>query len=305
MKKNVAAILVSILITTGISAQELNCTVVVDADMVENQERRIFTDMETAFAQFLNNRKWTDDNFEPEERIRCQLIIGIKSQPSVGSFSATAQIQSVRPVYNTNLETSTLALTQNYADQDWQFEYTESQPLDFNINNFTNNITSILAYYAYMIIAMDYDSFSSLGGTQYYEQAFTIVNNAQQTGRPGWQQFVNPPRNRYWLIENLMNPQFRDLRKGFYEYHRLGLDKFLSNPDEARSTILEVLKKLQTAYKSRQNSFLIILFMYAKSNELISIFSEGDINVRRQAYEILIEVDPTKADEYQQILQGG
>jgi hypothetical protein len=305
MKKFVATLFISIFIIAGLSAQELNCSVIVNADMVENQERRIFTDMETAFSQFLNNRKWTDNNFEPEERIRCQMIIGIKRQPSVGSFLATVQIQSVRPVYNTNLETSLLALTQNYADQDWQFEYTESQPLDFNINNFTNNITSILAYYAYMIIAMDYDSFAKLGGTPYYEQAFTIVNNAQQTGRSGWQQFVNPPRNRYWLIENLMNPQFRDLREGFYQYHRLGLDKFLSNPDEARATILEVLEKLQTAYQSRQNSFLIILFMYAKSNELINIFSEGDINVRRQAYEILIEVDPTKADDYQQILQGG
>lgn len=287
------------------SAQELNCTVIVNAEMVENQERRVFTDMETAFAQFLNNRKWTDHNYEPEERIRCQLIVGIKSQPSVGSFTATVQIQSVRPVFNTNMETRLLALTQNYADQDWQFEYTESQPLDFNVNNFTNNITSILAYYAYMIIGLDYDSFSKLGGTPYFEQAFTIVNNAQQTGRAGWQQFVNPPRNRYWLIENLMSPQFREVREGIYEYHRLGLDKFLSNPDEARQTVLGVLQKFQTAYQARQNSFLIILFMYAKSNELINIFSQGDINVRRQAYEIMIEIDPTKTDEYQQVLQGG
>lgn len=305
MKKYLVFLLFFIGWVAEVTAQELNCTVIVNADMVENQERRVFTDMETAFSQFLNNRKWTDHNFEPEERIRCQMIIGIKSQPSVGSFTATVQIQSVRPIYNTNMETRVLALTQNYADQDWQFEYTESQPLDFNVNNFTNNITSILAYYAYMIIGLDYDSFSKLGGTPYFEQAFTVVNNAQQTGRGGWQQFVNPPRNRYWLIENLMSPQFREVREGIYEYHRLGLDKFLSNPDEARQTVLGVLKKFQTAYQARQNSFLIILFMYAKSNELINIFSQGDINVRRQAYEILTEIDPTKTDEYQQILQGG
>ena len=195
-------------------------------------------------------------------------------------------------------------ISQNYADEDWQFEYTESQPLDFNINSFTSNISSILAFYAYMIIGMDYDSFSELGGTPFYEKALTIVNNAQQTGRKGWQQFVSPPRNRYWLIENIMSQQMRPVREGIYQYHRLALDQFLTDPGQSRETILDVLKKIQAANKVRPNAFLITLFLYAKSNELVNIFTEGDIQVRRQAYEILVELDPTRTDKYQQILDS-
>jgi len=291
-------------IATASYSQELDCSVIVNSDRVQTTEKSIFRDMEVSFAQFLNDRKWTDHVYEPNERIKCQLIIGIDNMPSIGNFNATVQIQSVRPVYNTNLETRVLALTQNYADQDWQFEYTESQPLDFNINSFTNNITSILAYYAYIIIGLDYDTFTSMGGNPYFEQALTIVNNAQQTGRNGWQQFVTPPRNRYWLIENLMNPQIRPLREAIYEYHRLGLDQFLDKSDQSRETILGVLEKIQSVYKVRPNSFLVTLFLYAKSNELINIFSQGNMQLRRRAYDILVQVDPTKTTEYQEIVSN-
>ena len=289
-------------VSFSVSAQELDCTVIVNAERAQTTEKAVFQDMELAFAQFLNDQKWTDDNFAPEERIKCQLIIGINNMPSISSFDATVQIQSVRPIFNTNHETSLLAMTQNYADEDWQFEYTESQPLDFNINSFTSNISSILAFYAYVIIGIDYDSFSPLGGTPYYERALTIVNTAQQTGRKGWQQFVSPPRNRYWLIENLMSQQMRPVREGIYDYHRLALDQFLTDPDNSRKTILDVLKKMQAANKVRPNAFLVTLFLYAKSSELVNIFSEGDVQLRRQAYDILVELDPTKTDKYQQIL---
>jgi hypothetical protein len=290
--------------TTSLYAQELECVVQVNADRVQTSDREIFRDMENEFSQFLNDRKWTNDVFAPEEKIKCIIIIGIERMPSIGQFTATVQIQSVRPVFNTNLETRVLALTQNYADADWQFDYTESQRLDFNENAFIDNLTSILAYYAYIIIGMDYDSFSRMGGTPYFEKAFTIVNNAQQSGNSGWQQFVTPPRNRYWLIENLNSPQFRPIREGIYEYHRLGMDTFHENPDESRKVILEVLKKVEQVNTVRPNSYLVTLFLYSKWNELVSIFSKGDMDVRRQAYEILIKVDPTRTDKYQAILKN-
>lgn len=283
----------------GLYSQELNCNVIVNADRVQSTERRVFTDMETAFAQFLNNRKWTDDDFGNEERINCNLVITIEEMPSVGNFRATVQVQSARPAYNTNYE----SLLLNFADRDWQFEYTESQPLEFNDNTFENNITSMLAYYAYIILGLDYDSFEELGGTRYFETARRVVNNAQQSNRPGWQQF-DSNRNRFWLVENLMSPQMQPIREGYYTYHRQGLDTFIQNPDESREKILGVLKDVKKANDARPNAILVITFLDAKSNELVNVFSKGDIQVRRDAYEILRELDPTKTDKFKSIISN-
>lgn len=293
-----------IVLSAGLRAQELDCRVIVNSERAQTTERDIFRDMEKAFAQFLNERQWTNDAFEPREKIKCQLIIGIDAVNSATSFSATVQVQSVRPVFNTNLETSLLSLTQNYADKDWQFEYSESQPLDFNENIFSSNITSILAYYAYMIIGLDYDSFSRLGGNPYFEKAMQIAMTAQQSNRTGWQQFVSPPRNRYWLIENMMNPQLRPVREAVYEYHRLSLDLFLDDADESRKVALEALKKIQKANSTRPNSFLVTLFFYSKSSEISNLFSEGDLGIRREAYTLLTELDPTNTDKYRKIIQS-
>ena len=183
-------------------AQELNCRVIVNAQQVQTTERAVFAEMETEFAQFLNTTKWTPDDFEEEEVIKCNLVITISDMPSIGVFQASVQVLSSRPVYGTGYE----SVVMNFADRNWDFEYVQSQPLRFNENTFTDNITSMLAYYAYMIIGYDYDTFSELGGTPHYERAFRIVNNAQQSNYPGWQQF-NSVRNRYWLIENIQNPQ--------------------------------------------------------------------------------------------------
>lgn len=303
MKQLLFLVFPILLVGTAYS-QELDCRVVVNAERAQTTEREIFRDMELAFTQFMNERKWTNHVFRTNEKIKCQLIVGIESAPTINSFSATVQIQSVRPVYQTNLETSVLALTLNYADKDWQFEYSESQPLEFNENAFTNNITSILAFYAYLIIGMDYDTFSNLGGNPYFEKAMNIAMTAQQTNRPGWQQFASPPRNRFWLIENLMNPQMRPIREGLYEYHRLVLDNFMQNPDEGRKQALEVLKKVQKADSSRPNSYLVTLFLYSKSIELANMFSDGDMAVRREAYTILTSMDPTNTDRYKKIIGG-
>jgi len=304
MNKCLILLIIIVGLVYPMRAQELECTIQVNSDRITTSDREIFRDMENEFSQFLNDRKWTNDVYAPEERIKCTMIIGIDRMPSIGSFSATVQIQSVRPVYNTNLETRLIALTQNYADSDWEFDYTESQRLDFNENGFLDNLTSILAYYAYIIIGMDYDSFSKLGGTPYFERAFNIVNNAQQSGNTGWQQFVTPPRNRYWLIENLNSPQFRPLRESIYEYHRLGLDQFHDKPDDSRKIILEVLKKLQQVNEVRPNSFMITLFLYSKWNEIVNIYSEGDMQIRREAFNILSKIDPTRLDKYQSILSN-
>lgn len=283
----------------GAAAQELNCKVTVNAQQVQTTERRVFTDMELAFSQFLNGRKWTNDAFRQEERINCNIIINIEEMPSVGNFKAAVQVLSARPVYNTAYET----LLFNFADRDWQFDYTESQPLQFNENAYNSNITSMLAYYAYIILGMDYDSFSRLGGTPYFERAWQVVNNAQQSGMIGWDQFGNN-RNRYWLTENLLNAAMVPLRESYYDYHLKGMDIFQEKPDEARASILETLKKVQQVKAIRPNSIYPISFMDAKLDELVNVYSRGDAGIRRQAYDILSKLDPGETDKLQAILKN-
>lgn len=287
------------LVANPLLGQELNCNVIVNAERVQTTERRIFSDMEAAFSQFMNNRKWTDDTYSNEERINCNLVITVEEMPAVGNFKATVQVQSARPAYNTNYE----SLIFNFADRDWQFEYTESQPLEFNENTFTNNITSMLAYYAYVILGLDYDSFEELGGTAHYESARQIVNNAQQSNSPGWQQF-DSSRNRYWLVENLLNAQMGPVREGLYNYHRHGLDTFIQDPDKSREVVLEVLKGVEKANSARPNSILVITFLDAKSDELVNIFSKGNMQVRREAYDILRDLDPTNIDKFKTIISN-
>ena len=272
------SLLVFICLAVGLKAQELNFTVNINADVVQTTERGIFKEMKFSFERFLNDTKWTDDRFKQEERIKCSLLLTIQDQPSIGRFTANAQIQVIRPVYGSTYETLLL----NFADRDWDFQYTPSQPIIFNENNFTSNLSSLLAFYAYIALGMDYDSFSSLGGDKYYESAINIVNNAQNSGRTGWGQFQSR-RNRYWLIENLIiNNQYQPVREAIYEYHRMGLDQFQEVPDESRKAFLEAIKNLQQVNRIIPNSILIIAFLDAKNDEITNIFSQGDMSVRRE-----------------------
>ncbi len=279
--------------------QELNCQVIINSDRVQTTEKRIFRDMEVAFTQFMNNTHWTNDVFLPQERINCNLNITIERQPSIGSFNATVQVQSVRPIYDTNYE----SLILNFADRDWQFEYTEAMPLEYNENTFNNNLVSMLSFYAYIILGMDYDSFGKLDGDPFFTIAQNIVTLAQPSNRVGWQAFENN-RNRYWLSENLNNQQMESIREGIYTYHRQGLDRFITDPDKARNQILEVLKNIQEIKNIQPNAILIISFFDAKTDEIIKIFSEGNMQVRRQAYDILAETDPTQTEKYKSIIEN-
>jgi hypothetical protein len=278
-------------------SQELNCRVSVDARQIQSTERRIFEDMETAFGQFMNNQKWTNDEYDLEERINCNLIITLESQPSIGNYTATVQVLSARPIYGSAYESVLL----NFADRDWAFEYTESQPLQYNDNTFISNITSLLAYYAYLIVGFDYDSFEKLGGDPYFNKAWQVVLSAQQSGFTGWDQF-NSIRNRYWLAENIINPQLKPLRESLYTYHRVAMDQFIEKPDEARKSMLEILKEIQKINKIKPRAILTISFMDAKAKEISNILSNGNLTVRRESYAILQEVDPSRGEEYNKII---
>jgi len=294
------SILFLIFFSLQASAQELNALVTINVGpKIQTTDRNVFRDMKTAIQQFLNSRKWTNDAFQTHEKINCSLLININEMPSIGVFSASVQVQSARPVYNSNYT----SLLLNFADRDWEFEYIESQPLEYNDNTYMNNLTSMLAFYAYLIIGMDYDSFSELGGTPHFQKALNVVNNSQSSNRPGWQA-LGGNRNRYWIIENILNSQLTDLRKAIYSYHRLGLDTFEKTPDQSREIILKGLKDIKKVRDINPNSILVISFFDAKSKELGNIFSDGVITARREAYDLIVTMDPSNRSSYEKIIKN-
>ncbi len=277
-------------------AQELNCKVTVNADQIQTSDRSVFKDMERSIAAFLNSRKWTNDIYKPYEKINCSIFLNISQMPAIGSFKANAQITAARPIYNTNYETVIF----NFADREFEFEYIESQPMEYNDNSYINNLTSMLAFYAYTILAIDYDSFSELGGSPYVQKMLTVVNNSQSSSHPGWIA-LGSNRSRFALMDNMTNAQMVDIRKNTYKYHRLALDNFDKSQDQSREQILDVLRTVKKVWVINPTAILIVSFFDAKANELASIFTDANLNVKREAYDILTSLDP-KRTVYQKII---
>jgi len=297
MRKLIFYILLT-LTATQTRAQELNFKVTINADQIQTSDRAVFKDMERSFANFLNSRKWTTDSYKNFEKLNCALFININRMPSIGSFVANVQITSARPVFNSNYETVLF----NFADREWEFEYIESLPLEYNDNTYMTNLTSMMAFYAYIVLAMDYDSFSELGGNPYIQKALTVVNNAQSSNNTGWAA-LGSTRNRYALVENLNNGQLAEIRKGYYQYHRMALDTFDKDPDKSREIVLNILKNIKKIWAVYPNAIMVVSFFDAKATELVNIFSEGNLSVRREAYDILTSIDP-KRNIYQKIISN-
>jgi hypothetical protein len=286
---------------SALQAQELNFSVIINSDRSRFQNTDIFNQMKNNFQQFLNGRSWTDDEFRPEERIKGNLLITINEVPQVGVYNATVQIQVVRPVYGTNYE----SLIFNYADRNWTFEYIESQPLEFNRFTFLNNISSLLAFYAHIALGIDYDSFSNRGGNPYFEVANDIVNNAQQSGRPGWVQNPNDRRSRYWLINDIfVSPIYSPIRDAYYLYHRQGMDLIQVDAETAYKNILEAIKLVAEANKLQPNGIFTISFMDAKSDEISQILKNAPFEIKEEAVKLLLNVDPNNAKKYNELLKS-
>jgi hypothetical protein len=299
MIKILNLLFVLLLVSATLWAQELNCTVNINSAQVQTSDRGIFRDMKTSIEQFLNQRKWTNDNFKVYEKINCSMLITITKMPSIGNFQASVQIQSARPIFNTSYS----SLVFNFADRDWEFDYIESMPLEFNDNTYTTNLTSLLAVYAYLILGVDYDTFSELGGTPFFQRAQQVVLNARQSNRPGWDG-LGSTRNRYWIVENYNNTQMTEMRKAFYAYHRLGLDTYETDPEKSREVILKGLKEVKKVRDVNPNSILVVSFFDAKSKELANIFSEGLLPPRREAYDIITNIDPSNRAAYEKMIKN-
>ena len=281
------------------SAQELNCQVSINHSQVQTQDIRIFQTLQKAIYEFMNNRRWTDRVFKTEERIECSIFITVKKKEG-DIFQASIQVQSRRPVFNSAYNSTLL----NHIDKDFNFEYTEYAPLDFQLSSYTSNLTSVLAFYAYIIIGMDFDTFGDHGGTPYFNKAQQIVNNAQNARETGWKSFESQ-KNRYWLIENLLNGSYDDLRTFMYRYHRLGLDLMYDKQSKARAEILNDLQLLTKVYRARPGLYVLNILMEAKRDEFIGIFSEAPPNEKARARNFLMEIDPAHGADYQKMVKGG
>ncbi len=278
-------------------AQELNCKVQVLSQQVQGTDKRVFTTLQTAIFEFMNNKKWTTDAFKLDERIDCSILINVTERPSTDVFIATIQVQSRRPVFKSSYNSVLL----NYNDNDFQFTYLENQPLEFNENQFTSNLTSVLGFYAYMIIGMDYDTFSPSGGTNYLQKAQNVVNNAQSASEAGWRAFESN-KNRYWLITNMLDAPFVNIRECMYNYHRKGLDEMVTNKEGGRANILEALESLRKVHQARPLSFAMQVFFNAKSDEIINIFSGAFADEKSKVMTLLNDIDPTNSNKYQKIM---
>jgi hypothetical protein len=262
-------------------------------------EKQIFEQLQKSIFEFMNNTRWTKDNFTVNERIDCSVLINVTQKLSADDYMATIQIQSRRPVY----KSSYFSPTVNYIDENFVFKYQQFQQLEFNLNTFQNNITSVLAYYAYIIIGNDYDTYSNLGGTEYFQKAQLIVTNAQSAAESGWKSFESQ-KNRYWIVENALQPVFQPIRECMYKYHRLGLDIMFDKADDGRKEILKSIDLLSGVYKNRPASFAMELFFDAKVTEVVNIFSKGNPDEKTKAVEILTTVDPANSNKYFKIQEN-
>jgi hypothetical protein len=298
-RKLVAIFILLASLTLQSAAQELRCNISVSAERIQGANRNLFRTMQTDLYEFMNNRRWTDHQYTQEERIECNIFIRLEEQISVDEFRGTIQIQAKRPVFNSSYETTIL----NIKDNDFHCKYVEFQPLEFNETSNRDNLTNILAFYAYVILGFDYDSFSREGGSPYFEKAQAIVNNSQNAREKGWKAFENES-NRYWLIENIMNRSYSAMRETYYSYHRMGLDQLADKTEEGRAAIAESLRGVQQVFRRRPSTYILRIFFDAKSDELVNIFSKSYPDERNRVVAILNEVDPSNGSKYQRIMES-
>jgi hypothetical protein len=280
--------------------QELNCNVQVSAQKIQGSNRQMFENMQRDIYEFMNNTVWTNHVFSYSERIDCNILINITNQLSADEFSGTIQVQLKRPVYNTTYNSTIL----NFIDNNFRFRYVEFQPLEFDPTIHRSNLVSVLAYYAYLILGFDYDTFAPDGGTEFFQMAEKIVTNAQNVPETGWKPYDGSRNhNRYWLVKNILDKEYEDVRKFLYEYYIKGMDRLESSISEARISMVESLRLLQQVYRKKPDPFmyLVQVVLEAKSDEVINVFSEAFPEEKSRVVQILTEIDPANKSKYEKI----
>lgn len=299
MKKFTSLVFASLFICLTGFAQELNTRVTVTAPTVPNMNKKNIELIQTTVREFLNNNKWTNETYQPQERIESNLVITISSWDGASGYKADAQIQTSRPIFGTSYNSTLL----NLSDKDFDFNYNEGEPVNFSDQNFLSNLGSLLSYYAYTIIGLDKDSFSKLGGTPYYLKAQNILNVAQVSGNTGWKAY-DGLRNRYWLNQNLLDKSFEDLRIFIYNYHANTLDRIQENPTKGCQMLLGFLTDLKQMDKQKLGSIFPNVYLATKAEEMVNILVTGNTQDKIQAYNLLSEIDPANINKYEILKKG-
>ena len=284
-------------LAVGMCAQEINCTVTVNSDQIEGSNKQIFETLRLAVEEYMNQNRWTNMTYAQQEKIECSMLILVKKLEN-HLFTCEMTLQSRRPVYGTTYSTPLL----NFKDNAFNFTYQEFDRIEWQQNQFTTNLTAMLAYYCYLIIGHDQDSFQRLGGTPFFQMCEEIVNTCQSASmdnieQKGWLAFESN-RSRYALINNLLDEAFKKYRNYYYEYHRLGLDEMSSNVTNGRARIAEGLPVLKEAYRARPATYVINTFLDAKADELVDIFRQGTDKEKKDVYDLLTDIDPTRQTTY-------
>ena len=287
-------------ICTNLFGQELRCTVSINSDQVQGTNKEVFNTLKQSIEEYVNTLRWTNLTFLEKERIECSMLLIVKSVQD-NTFTCEFTCQSRRPVFGSSYYTPLL----NIKDNNFVFTYQEYDRLDYQQSTFTTNLTALLAYYCYLIIGHDMDSFSKLGGTPYFQACESIVNAAQSASldnaeAAGWKAFESN-RNRYALISNIMDEAFKKYRLFYYEYHRHGLDEMINNVANGRARIAKEIEVLKEVYNARPATYVINTFLDAKNEELVNIFEQGTSDEKKKVYDLLMLIDPTRQTIYNRI----
>lgn len=287
-----------VILALSAPAQELQCNINVQSASVQGTNKQVYENMRNALQDFIKAQIWTSDRFDAKERIECSLNFNITEQVSSNEFKGSLTVQLRRPVFNSAYTTTTF----NMQDNDIQFRYNEGQPLVYNPSSYdSDNLVPVIAFYVYFMLGIDYDTFSLNGGSQYFKQAETILNQAQSSQFPGWKSFEST-HNRYWLINNALDENHKIFRRELYNYHRQGLDQMAENVDRGRQAIYNSIDQLRKVKQnSTRNAYLLTIFFTAKADEIVNIFSGAPQMEKDKAIEALQVADPANISKYSKI----
>ena len=293
-------LLLSIFIVSVISGfgQEINCQVSVIAPKLQSNpaNQETMESLQSSVFEFVNSTKWTTDNFADEERIECSILINVSEKIGSDGYKGSIQISSSRPVFNSNYSSRLF----NYSDDQFSFTYLRNSAVVFTPDRHSNNLAEVVAFYMYMVIGYDYDSFSLEGGTPYFTKAQQIVTNCANASEAGWKASEGN-RNRYWLVDNHLNNLYKPLRKCMYDYHRLGFDMVYEKRDDGIGAMVDALFELDAIHKARPNSFNVQLFFTAKADEMVNIFKGATPDIKNKVFNLIAKLDPGNISKYNKI----
>ena len=293
--RKILSVLFAFLFSFQVTSQELDAQVIVNSDLVNQTNQQIFKTLERTLNEFINTQVWTEQVFLNQEKITCSFVFNLSAY-SNDQFEATLQVQSERPVYQTNYDSPVL----NFLDKDITFSYQEFQPLFFNESSFESNLISLISFYAYVIIGLDADTFLQNGGNRYFEKARQVVNLAQSSVRKGWKP-GDGLRNRFWLIDSLRSNTFKEYRQTMYNYHRSGLDQMTNDPIAGKKALMLSIQDLEPLFQRRPNAFLLQLFFDAKVEEIVNLFQEGPKIDFKKTEDVLKKIAPFFGGRWKQI----